>query len=443
VDQHGAARRGAAAGRLAEQQAALLPSLAAGEVKGAVALLRPGSSTPAGAPATADAEGRLSGRLELVEYAEVADRLLVATPDGPAPGRPARGGRDDHRSRDAGPHLAARTVVLDGAPAERLPGSSPEVLQELLDRAAVLVANELVGLARFALMDTVEYDKTRVQFGKPVGSFQAIKHDLADLHMRTTMAEHAGWYAAHAADVGRDDRELAASIAKAKATDVAFEVTGAMIQYHGGIGYTWEHHAHFYWKRAQRPAAHLRRRRPAPRADRPARAGRRPAAGQPARGHRGGRRGDRRLAGHRRAGRGDRMSLRVLVTGGASGFGAEVARQLTARGDAVVLCDVDEAAARPSPDELGATFLPCDVSDLDAVRATTTRPSRALAGWTRCSSTPGSRPAAASATTSTSSATAGPTGSTWTASSTACTPRSRPCAAAAVARSSPRPRWPA
>jgi acyl-CoA dehydrogenase len=101
-------------------------------------------------------------------------------------------------------------------------------------------------------MDTVEYDKTRVQFGKPVGSFQAIKHDLADLHMRTTMAEHAGWYAAHAADVGADDRELAASIAKVKATDVAFEVTGAMIQYHGGIGYTWEHHAHIYWKRAQR-----------------------------------------------------------------------------------------------------------------------------------------------------------------------------------------------
>jgi acyl-CoA dehydrogenase len=70
--------------------------------------------------------------------------------------------------------------------------------------------------------------------------------------MRTTMAEHAGWYAAHAADVGADDRELAASISKVKATDVAFEVTGAMIQYHGGIGYTWEHHAHFYWKRAQR-----------------------------------------------------------------------------------------------------------------------------------------------------------------------------------------------
>ena len=64
-------------------------------------------------------------------------------------------------------------------------------MQELLDRAAVLVANDLVGIARKALTDTVEYDKTRVQFGKPVGSFQAIKHDLADLHIAVTFAEHA------------------------------------------------------------------------------------------------------------------------------------------------------------------------------------------------------------------------------------------------------------
>jgi len=74
------------------------------------------------------------------------------------------------------------------------------------------------------------------------------------------------------------------------------------------------------------------------------------------------------------------MSRRVLVTGGASGFGAEVARQLTARGDAVVLCDVDEAGGRAVADELGATFLPCDVSDLDAVRATTDAAERALGG---------------------------------------------------------------
>ncbi|MCU1586562.1 MAG: acyl-CoA dehydrogenase protein, partial [Frankiales bacterium] len=109
--------------------------------------------------------------------------------------------------------------------------------------------------ARKALTDTVEYDKTRVQFGKPVGSFQAIKHHLADIHLGVTMAEYAATYAAHAfdlVDMDTPSQQLAASIAKAKAGDVANESTGAMIQYHGGIGYTWEHDSHFYFKRAKR-----------------------------------------------------------------------------------------------------------------------------------------------------------------------------------------------
>jgi alkylation response protein AidB-like acyl-CoA dehydrogenase len=232
------------------QQKALLPGLAAGEVKGAVALLRNGSSPhPAGAPATADG-GTLSGRLELVEYAGIADTLLVAAQDGLYLVDPAAATVTTHDALDRTTRLA--TVVLDNTPAERLERSSPEVLQELLDRAAVLAANDLVGIARKALTDTVEYDKTRVQFGKPVGSFQAIKHDLADLHLAVTMAEHAAIYAAHAFDIGAPDRQLASSIAKAKAGDTASRATGAMIQYHGGIGYTWEHDSHFYFKRAKR-----------------------------------------------------------------------------------------------------------------------------------------------------------------------------------------------
>jgi acyl-CoA dehydrogenase len=91
-----------------------------------------------------------------------------------------------------------------------------------------------------------------VQFGRPVGSFQAIKHTLADLHVAVTMAEHAALYAAFAVDTGREDATLAVSIAKSKASDVARKATSDMIQYHGGIGYTWEHDAHFYFKRAKR-----------------------------------------------------------------------------------------------------------------------------------------------------------------------------------------------
>ena len=239
-----------------EQQADLLPGLAAGEVKGAVALLRQGSSaTPAGAPATVSG-GRLSGRLDLVEHADVADCLLVAAH--------GEDGVSLHLVDPRGPGVTVRrqealdrtvrlaTVELDDAPGVGLEHSTPEIVQDLLDAAAVLVANDLVGLARKALTDTVEYDKTRVQFGKPVGSFQAIKHDLADLHIAITFAEHAATYAAHAADVEAPDRHLAASIAKAKAADAANAATSAMIQYHGGIGYTWEHDTHFYFKRSKR-----------------------------------------------------------------------------------------------------------------------------------------------------------------------------------------------
>ncbi len=236
----------------ADQQAAHLPGLAAGEVKGAVALLRPGSSpTPAGAPATA-LDGRLSGRLEFVEYACAADVLVVATDDGLhlvdplAEGVTCTGQEALDRTTRLG------SVVLDGARGEKLAGSTPELVQNLLDRAAVLVANDLVGIARKALSDTIDYDKTRVQFGRPVGSFQAVKHALADLHIGVTFAEHAATYAAHAADVDAADRRLAASVAKSKAADVCRDATSAMIQYHGGIGYTWEHHAHFAFKRSKR-----------------------------------------------------------------------------------------------------------------------------------------------------------------------------------------------
>jgi acyl-CoA dehydrogenase len=190
----------------------------------------------------------LSGDLGLVEYAAQADLLVVAADDGLYLVEPSAATIAPQTVLDRTVRLAA--VTLDSASAEKLDNGNP--LQQILDRAAVLVANDLVGIARKALSDTVEYDKTRIQFGKPVGSFQAIKHDLADIHLAVTMAEHAALYAAHAQDVDLADKAVAASIAKAKAGDTADAATSAMIQYHGGIGYTWEHDAHFYLKRAKR-----------------------------------------------------------------------------------------------------------------------------------------------------------------------------------------------
>jgi alkylation response protein AidB-like acyl-CoA dehydrogenase len=234
------------------QQASWLPRIASGEVKGAVAIHRPGSSpTPANAPATSEG-GALSGTLQLVEYAEVADVLVVAAADGLYLVDPKDAALAITRCESLDRTTRVATVELNGVAGERLEQSSPEIHQDLLDRGAVLVANDLVGIARKALTETVEYDKTRVQFGKPVGSFQAIKHDLADLHVAVTMAEHAATYAAYALDTDRDDKTLAVSIAKSKAADTARKATSDMIQYHGGIGYTWEHDAHFYFKRAKR-----------------------------------------------------------------------------------------------------------------------------------------------------------------------------------------------
>ena len=150
-----------------------------------------------------------------------------------------------------------RLADVEAGEGEPLAGAAPEVVAELTARATVLVAADLVGVARESLTRTVAYDRERQQFGVPVGSFQAIKHALADIHVDVTMAEHAALYAAHSVDAGLDDAALAVAVAKAKASDVALAATGAMIQYHGGIAYTWEHEAHFFYKRAKRLAGQL------------------------------------------------------------------------------------------------------------------------------------------------------------------------------------------
>ncbi|MBV9923098.1 MAG: acyl-CoA/acyl-ACP dehydrogenase [Pseudonocardia sp.] len=211
-----------------EQKAAWLPRLAAGAAVGALA-----------------ARGSAPGLLPAVEYGAIADVVvapacLLVTSATTAP----RGSYDGTvRLAD----VAVETV-------EELPGAGHEVEAGIRARAAVLVAADLVGIAREALTRTVAYDRDRKQFGVPVGSFQAIKHTLADLHVAITMAEHAVLYAAHAVDVGSDDTPLAVAVAKAKASDVAVASAAAMIQYHGGIGYTWEHEAHLFYKRAKRLA---------------------------------------------------------------------------------------------------------------------------------------------------------------------------------------------
>lgn len=215
----------------ADQQAAWLPRLSSGDAVGTFTL-----------------RGSAPGTLPAVEYGAVASVVVARSGDGLVLAEP--GAVTPVGSYDGTTRLASVEV---GA-GEALAGATPEVIADLTARATVLVAADLVGIARQAVDRTVAYDRDRQQFGVPVGSFQAIKHALADLHVAVTLAEHAVLYAAHAVDVGLDGSDLAVAVAKAKASDAAFDATAAMIQYHGGIGYTWEHEAHFFYKRAKRLA---------------------------------------------------------------------------------------------------------------------------------------------------------------------------------------------
>ena len=113
------------------------------------------------------------------------------------------------------------------------------------------LANEMVGGAQKVLEMSVEYAKVRVQFGRPIGSFQAIKHKCADMLLEVESGKSAAYYAAWAAAEDNDELPVVASLAKAYCSDAYFHAAAENIQIHGGIGFTWEHDAHLYFKRAK------------------------------------------------------------------------------------------------------------------------------------------------------------------------------------------------
>jgi alkylation response protein AidB-like acyl-CoA dehydrogenase len=124
-------------------------------------------------------------------------------------------------------------------------------LNTMLQVAAAALAAEQVGGAQRVLDASVEYAKTRVQFGRPIGSFQAIKHKCADMLLDVESAKSAAYYAAWAAQERNDELPIAASLAKSFCSEAYFHCAAENIQIHGGIGFTWEHPAHLYFKRAK------------------------------------------------------------------------------------------------------------------------------------------------------------------------------------------------
>ncbi len=131
------------------------------------------------------------------------------------------------------------------------PGAAWPALSKTLDQAAVALANESVGGAQNVLNMSVEYAKVRVQFGRPIGSFQAIKHKCADMLLEVESSKSAAYYAAWAAAEDNEELPVSASLAKAYCSDAYFHAAAENIQIHGGIGFTWEHDAHLYFKRAK------------------------------------------------------------------------------------------------------------------------------------------------------------------------------------------------
>jgi alkylation response protein AidB-like acyl-CoA dehydrogenase len=144
-------------------------------------------------------------------------------------------------------------VVLDGAPARLIgdEGGAALPLADTLDLAAAALAAEQAGGARRVLEMAVEYAKVREQFGRPIGSFQAIKHKCADMLLAVESATSAAYAVGWAIDEGSDEVPVLASLAKAFCSEAYTHCTAENIQVHGGIGFTWEHPAHLYFKRAK------------------------------------------------------------------------------------------------------------------------------------------------------------------------------------------------
>lgn len=224
------------------QAAEWLPRLAAGEVIAATAWADPA--------ALSEHAGTISGTLDFVAHGAVADILLVHSGDRAWLVDPRAGGVAITPKVTLDQTRPLATIVLTDAPAEPL-GDPDAAIAAALAAGWIVLAAEGLGVAQSALDQTVAYARERVQFGRPIGSFQAYKHRLADLVVEIEQARSAVYWAACAVDENSPEAPLALHAAKSFAADTAFFCAGNMIQLHGGIGFTWDHDAHLFFKRAR------------------------------------------------------------------------------------------------------------------------------------------------------------------------------------------------
>jgi len=241
-----------------EQKERWLRPLATGEARGTLAVADAGSSATIGEfemEARADGDGVvLDGEKALVMDAGSADFFLVATADGRRHlvERDAEGlSVSPEESIDLTRRLYS--IRFDGVRVQSeatLSGGQEDYLP-VLWRACVALAAESTGIAQRTMEMAVEYAKDRQQFGRPIGAYQAVSHRCAQMLLETENSRSAVYGAAWAADAEPESLPLAASMAKAYASDAGWRVPDASIQVHGGIGFTWEHDLHFFLKRGR------------------------------------------------------------------------------------------------------------------------------------------------------------------------------------------------
>ena len=206
-------------------------------------------------------EGTLTGTAGRVVDASAADVILVAARGSDGVGLYAVDAGDTERTPLVTMDLSRpqADVAFDRAPARLLagPDDTGRVITHALQVGAALMAIEQIGAAQHLLDLSVEYAKSRLQFGRQIGSFQAIKHRLADMLVDLEHARSTAYHAVWALTDGSDDPALAASIAQATCSAAFSRIAADTIQVHGWIGFTWEHQAHLYFKRAATDAALL------------------------------------------------------------------------------------------------------------------------------------------------------------------------------------------
>ncbi len=243
-----------------EQKQRWLPRLASGEALGSVALCE--SRDRAGAEGWGPEDWKLSAAAELsgtrphVLYGSRADLIVVGVEnglcvvEGSAAGvqwTPVKGADRSRRTDD---------LTLDGTPAERLPDGA-SAAQFVRDAGLVALSADAFGGASRLIQDSVEYAKTRVQFGVPIAHFQAVKHQLANMATAIEPARSLYWYAAHALDQIPEAAPRQAAIAKAHLTDQYLQIARESVELHGGIGFTWECDVQMWFKRAMFDRAFL------------------------------------------------------------------------------------------------------------------------------------------------------------------------------------------